>query len=909
MTLRSMLAVAALFAPFNVCAQDAPQPHGVVLEAELMGPLNGGNFSFQQPDKTTKGSWSLAGPGVAAEWTQGGESEFLSIGARADEPAGTTVGREVEVPAAGKYTCWVRYADYRKKKEEFGLRIKQGDKEVLAQTFGVKPLIDELDPMMMLWDFAFAWDKVEVTLAKGAARVELYTTRPTEARRHVDLIVLTTDATYQPSGREKPEAAAWAPLRATAAAASDRRPLEKVVDGIPAAWKVADQPPAFVWNVNKPFADEIKKAGPKVDVPFGVDGPLLNDFLAAYRGKDVPVYGSKLSGPTWHIPNYPTAFADGSPFLEWLERHPERRFALLLNYGAPAWPKGADKQAVYKNLTKYADRCVGYVAGESIAHEGYDSAALDARVKAAKTRGEVLAALRDVHTASVVKKFTDYYGKSVTPEEAWGPVISCLSADIEPFAHALLNWGCKRIGHENTGNSPTLARRLAFLRGAARQMGGKIADYQSANLGDSATMFSREAFFFPASSRNILDNSYDAWAGAGTNWLLKDYLLYYFAGCDVFFNEQGVDIFWKPGGGSAGDGFPVQLSPKGKVAEAVISMAEKHPRGHQYTPIAFLLDEAHGYSQERFTPGAFGMPPTLNPAVITPGKHEAAIRGWFDVAYFPAPETQNEPATAIRQTFVNGAFGDIFDVIVTAPKRAEIVKTYPVLIAAGDVPLTDEWAAALNAYMEAGGTLVACADTFTGAAAAALKLPAGGAEAEASAVSWKNGAEKWPANVFKYRALPADAGEVLATAADKQAIAVAVSRGKGKLIYVSIPLGLGIDNRPTPAVSLVMRELAATAVPIRVEGEVEKVFNRLDDGGWLVTVLNNRGIVKPQHGVLPTDYRAAQKVTIRTPFKVKSSSEYLAAAKVDWQADGQGATATITVPAGMVRVIEVQPEK
>ena len=50
--------------------------------------------------------------------------------------------------------------------------------------------------------------QVEVTLDKGPARVELYTTGPTEARRHVDLLVLTTDATYQPTGREKPDAAA-----------------------------------------------------------------------------------------------------------------------------------------------------------------------------------------------------------------------------------------------------------------------------------------------------------------------------------------------------------------------------------------------------------------------------------------------------------------------------------------------------------------------------------------------------------------------------------------------------------------------------------------------------------------------------------------------------------------------------
>ena len=33
------------------------------------------------------------------------------------------------------------------------------------------------------------------------------------------------------------------------------------------------------------------------------------------------------------------------------------------------------------------------------------------------------------------------------------------------------------------------------------------------------------------------------------------------------------------------------------------------------------------------------MDPQLNPALLTPGKHEAALRGWFDIACFPAPDT------------------------------------------------------------------------------------------------------------------------------------------------------------------------------------------------------------------------------------------------------------------------------
>src|SRR4029453_18591683 len=80
-----------------------PARHSVWLEAEHFSPLSGSNFLFQKVDKTTKGAWSISGPGVAAEWTQGGESEFMSIAARADEPGELVVSRAVEVPAAGRY--------------------------------------------------------------------------------------------------------------------------------------------------------------------------------------------------------------------------------------------------------------------------------------------------------------------------------------------------------------------------------------------------------------------------------------------------------------------------------------------------------------------------------------------------------------------------------------------------------------------------------------------------------------------------------------------------------------------------------------------------------------------------------------------------------------------------------------
>jgi hypothetical protein len=344
---------------------------------------------------------------------------------------------------------------------------------------------------------------------------------------------------------------------------------------------------------------------------------------------------------------------------------------------------------------------------------------------------------------------------------------------------------------------------------------------------------------------------------------LRDYLLFGLAGCDVFYNEQGVDIFWKPGGNAAGDAFPVQLSPKGKVAETALRLIADQPRGTQWTPVAFLLDEAHGYSQERFHPGSFQFDPVLNPAVLTPGRHEAAIRGWFDVAYFPAPETQNEPATALRQTFVNGVFGDVFDVIVTAPGKTQALATYPVVIASGEVPVSEEWGKALRAYAEGGGTLVVAADQLAGPGVAVLELPTLGAEAEADGFEWKPGGAgaRLASNVYRYKAVPKQGGEVLATTPDGKPVVVAFPRGQGRVIVIGVPLAIGVDDRPVPVLAPLMQHLTQGLLPVKVGGDVEWVVNKLDApaGGWLVTLLNNRGVLKPQHGVNPTNHREHQR--------------------------------------------------
>jgi hypothetical protein len=135
--------------------------------------------------------WSISGPGVSAEWTQGGESEWNSVGAAADETHGV-IWQDVEIPRAGEYKLWVRYADWANKTETFLVRVTQEGREVARHEFGLRDVIDSHDEVSMYWGWAFTWDGSAATVAKGPARISIELDKASQARRQVDCVLLTS---------------------------------------------------------------------------------------------------------------------------------------------------------------------------------------------------------------------------------------------------------------------------------------------------------------------------------------------------------------------------------------------------------------------------------------------------------------------------------------------------------------------------------------------------------------------------------------------------------------------------------------------------------------------------------------------------------------------------------------------
>src|SRR2546421_7819859 len=68
------------------------------------------NPSYLEIPAAKAPGWSISGPGVSAEWSQGGESEWNSVAASADATHGT-IWQDLEISRDGEYKLWGRYAD------------------------------------------------------------------------------------------------------------------------------------------------------------------------------------------------------------------------------------------------------------------------------------------------------------------------------------------------------------------------------------------------------------------------------------------------------------------------------------------------------------------------------------------------------------------------------------------------------------------------------------------------------------------------------------------------------------------------------------------------------------------------------------------------------------------------------
>src|SRR5256886_7680779 len=324
------------------------------------------NPSYLEIPAAKAPGWSISGPGVSAEWSQGGESEWNSVAASADATRGT-IWQDLEIPRGGEYKLWVRYADWANRSEKFVVRISQygfqsregvsmsmAAKEIFRHEFGAADIVDPHNEASLYWGWTFAWDGAPVTLAKGSAHVSIEITKAAQMRRQVDCFLLTSDLSFVPEGRRKPDFAGMRYLRDWFA---KREPFAPLIDSSTTGnastkWsrpKVAGRDFLMPWNIAKEFWQLYDKpAAERSLYPFNAEP--IDEFVKTYAGKrDVPIFNSKLIAPVIYINDLPELLKDGSAFRRYLGET-KSPFAVLINYGSAGFSSYADTEAALGTL-------------------------------------------------------------------------------------------------------------------------------------------------------------------------------------------------------------------------------------------------------------------------------------------------------------------------------------------------------------------------------------------------------------------------------------------------------------------------------------------------------------------------------------------------------------------------------
>jgi hypothetical protein len=316
----------------------------------------------------------------------------------------------------------------------------------------------------------------------------------------------------------------------------------------------------------------------------------------------------------------------------------------------------------------------------------------------------------------------------------------------------------------------------------------------------------------------------------------------------------------------------VQLSPFGRATEDFLAFVDRLPdRGEPVTPIALLLGAGHAYERVNYSCKMLH--------VFPENDADRELRELFNVCWHPAGMVEGLPAAPDVQSLPNGRYGNIFDVLVDRPERAKALAHYPVVWAAGDVDLA-ALAKPLEEYVKAGGTLVVNVASAKALPAALTGWKATGKTARAR--MWVIPDDPaYPATPYEVEEVELAGAHELAWATPDRPLVTRNKVGDGAVITVLVPRGLGLDERAHPVLPYLLNGLTQKLSPVEVRtadgkpvaGEILYQVNRTKDG-YVVLLMNNRGVDKTQHGVARVDRRQSVEVVVRSAVPVKSAKEW-----------------------------------
>jgi hypothetical protein len=259
-------------------------------------------------------------------------------------------------------------------------------------------------------------------------------------------------------------------------------------------------------------------------------------------------------------------------------------------------------------------------------------------------------------------------------------------------------------------------------------------------------------------------------------------------------------------------GEPWSLTVHGRKAAEVFRFTQEHERGIPWTPVAIVLDHLAGYNAYMDKPWG----------ILEPTAGDREVRDLFDYQIFPGsdhihakPDPANPEASYLRPT----PFGEIFDVLLSTASPG-LLANYPVILLAGDIQFEDGFVEALAGALRQGRQV--------------LMAP-------------------------RHRNALGERFARLERSGDIQVLEAWVNPE---------------TKRPTAISNDRLKILAGELLPVEITGDpIQYQINRTLRG-WVIELVNNRGVIKKPDQPAQVDRKAIAKVRLKPNVECHSAREW-----------------------------------
>jgi hypothetical protein len=285
---------------------------------------------------------------------------------------------------------------------------------------------------------------------------------------------------------------------------------------------------------------------------------------------------------------------------------------------------------------------------------------------------------------------------------------------------------------------------------------------------------------------------------------------------------------------------PWTLTEHGRKAQEVFAFMRSHDRGVPYAPLAVVLDHYAGYNGYMDRPWG----------VFEKTEGDREIDDLFKYQLYPGSGESNDQSLPNPEaTYLTPTpYGELCDVLLSNA-GPETLSAYPEILLAGDIDFTPDFLFALKKALKSGG-------------------------------------------------------RVMLSSAQAKSLGPAVADLRSAGTVIVLPEWTNPKTgRPAAIPDEWLRKLALRREPVRVEGEVQYLVNRARKG-WVVMIVNNKGIVKKGHLPARIDPSGAAKVRVTPLIPAQSAREWRTGRSLPLSKSGW----TFEMPPGGILFVEITPK-